>query len=80
MRNRSNSHNCPYYNEKAAVKIKTDLQTKASGLAAEWHPNKNGELLPETAKMQAEQKIFEDTELWEEKTNKAIKENDIVIL
>ena len=44
--NRSEGNGCPYCSGKKALAGYNDLATVSPKLAAEWHPNKNGDLKP----------------------------------
>ncbi len=44
--NRSKGQNCPYCSNKSVLKGYNDLASTHPQIAAEWHPTKNGSLMP----------------------------------
>lgn len=55
---RSNGVGCPYCAGQMAVKGVNDLLTKNPGLAAEWHPSKNGGLTPDMVMTGSSKKVW----------------------
>lgn len=50
--------NCPYCYGRYAVKGENDLQTLFPEIAKEWHPTKNGHLLPSDVKANTNKKVW----------------------
>lgn len=58
INDRSNGKGCPYCSGKRTLKGETDLATVNPQLAAEWHPTKNGNLLPSDVTSQSSKKVW----------------------
>lgn len=56
--NRSRGKGCPYCYGRKAISGTNDLATVRPDLAAEWHPTKNGALLPSEVKAQSNLKVW----------------------
>ena len=52
------SRGCPYCSGQKIIVGETDLRTTNPDLAAEWHPTKNGELLPTAVKASSGKKVW----------------------
>ena len=55
---RGNGFGCPYCSGRIAIAGKNDLITMNPGFLKEWHPTKNGNLLPETFKLYSSKRIW----------------------
>lgn len=55
---RNHGFGCPYCSGRFAVTGENDLKTKNPELLMEWHPTKNGDLLPETLKPYSKTKVW----------------------
>lgn len=58
INNRSNGRGCPCCGNRVLVKGTNDLLTKNPRLAKEWHPTKNGDLLPSNVYSQSNIKVW----------------------
>lgn len=56
--NRVRGNNCPYCAGKYPIQGENDLATVEPQLAAEWHPTKNGELLPQAVTKGSNRKVW----------------------
>lgn len=56
--NRAGGKGCPYCSGKKAIEGETDLVFLYPELASEWHPSKNGELVPTKFKAGSEKKVW----------------------
>lgn len=56
--NRSKGNGCPYCSGLYAIKGETDLATISPHIAKEWHPTKNGDLMPFDVKPFSNQKVW----------------------
>lgn len=54
----SNGSGCPYCSSRMLLKGYNDLSTFAPGIAAEWHPTKNGSLTPSDVSKGAFKKVW----------------------
>jgi len=55
---RNRGAGCPYCTNKKVLPGYNDLATKNSKLAAEWHPTKNGELMPQMVVAGSNRKVW----------------------
>ncbi len=55
---RCNNYGCPYCSGRLAIAGVNDLATVNPDLAKEWHPTKNGDLLPENTKPKSSKKVW----------------------
>ena len=55
---RSNGTTCPYCSGRLPIKSETDLATTNPEIAAEWHPSKNGDLLPSMVSLGTHRKVW----------------------
>ena len=55
---RTKGNNCPYCSNKKLLKGYNDLATVYPQIAAEWHPTKNGDLLPSEVNAGSEKKVW----------------------
>ena len=58
VNNRANGTNCPYCSNGAVLKGFNDLATKHPAIAAEWHPTRNGDLMPTAIAEQSGRKVW----------------------
>jgi len=56
--NRTNGTNCPYCAKKAVLTGFNDLATRQPAIASEWHPTRNGDLLPNAIAEQSGRKVW----------------------
>ncbi len=55
---RNSGHNCPYCSNQKILPGYNDLQSKFPELAKEWHPTKNGSLLPNNVPIGSNKKVW----------------------
>ena len=55
---RANGRGCPYCSGRTALEGETDLSSLFPALAAEWHPTKNGKLLPTQVRPGSNKKVW----------------------
>ena len=55
---RNDGRGCPYCTNKKILPGHNDLQTKNPAMAAEWHPTKNGDLLPTMVSEYSNKKVW----------------------
>ena len=55
---RSNGTSCPYCSGRLPIESETDLATTHPEIAAEWHPTKNGKLLPTMVSSGTHKKVW----------------------
>ncbi len=55
---RNSGHNCPYCSNQKILPGYNDLQSKFPELAKEWHPTKNGSLLPNSVPIGSNKKVW----------------------
>lgn len=58
VNSRYKGNNCPYCSGKKRLRGFNDLLTVRPDLAAEWHPTKNGELMPSMVQCKSKQKVW----------------------
>ena len=58
VENRTKGNGCPYLSGKAVWKGYNDLQTRNPKLASEWHPAKNGSLMPSDVVVGSQKKVW----------------------
>ena len=56
--NRNKGSGCPFCSGRFAIAEKTDLATTHPEIAAEWHPTKNGRLLPSMVSVGSKKKVW----------------------
>lgn len=56
--NRNKGSGCPFCSGRFAIIEKTDLATTHPEIAAEWHPTKNGHLLPSMVSVGSKKKVW----------------------
>lgn len=72
VNNRVNGTSCPYCSNNAVLQGFNDLASKRPAIAAEWHPTKNGELVPGTVAEKSNLKVWfqcSDGHEWQSKIN-----------
>ena len=58
INSRNQGNGCPYCSGHKAIRGKTDLATIMPSLASEWHPTKNGELMPSDVLPHSTKKVW----------------------
>ncbi|PKM51952.1 MAG: hypothetical protein CVV02_04900 [Firmicutes bacterium HGW-Firmicutes-7] len=58
INSRAQGAGCPYCAGQRAIKGETDLATVNPRIAKEWHPTKNGDLKPDSVKVQSGKKVW----------------------